>query len=121
MSATEVRPKGGPGPTAPAPLVDCTPLFSLAAGAADARVRRAPGAVGGGDLRAAGGSCAPTAGVAPLRPQHAHGSARLSPRRPGDHPDLVRSSSASTGTGRGLPAHGNRTTPAPDAGPKEEK
>lgn len=121
MSSTEVRPKGGPGAGGAArPLVDCTPLFSLAAGAAGARVRRASGAAGGGDPRAAGGSCAPAAGVVAPRPEAAHESARPSLRRPASHPDFIRSSSASTGTGRGVPANSNRTTPAPDAGSKEE-
>lgn len=83
MSSTEVRPKAGPAASgAVRPFVDCTPLFSLAAGAAGARVRRASGAVAGGDPRAAGGSCAPAAGVA--RPRPSRRSARateLHPRR----------------------------------------
>jgi len=69
MSSTEVRPKGGPAQGAVQPLVDCTPLFSLAAGAAGVRVRRASGAAGGGDPRAAGGSCTPAAGVVARRPE----------------------------------------------------
>jgi hypothetical protein len=68
MSPTKVRPAGGTGTSCPVPSADCTPLFSLAAGAAGASVRRASGAAGGGDPRAAGGPCTPAAGVVPRRP-----------------------------------------------------
>jgi hypothetical protein len=112
MSSTEVRPKGGPRPSAAPPLENCTPLFSLAAGAAGARVRRASGAVGGGDLRAAGGPCAPAAGVAPHRPSaHASRVTELHPR-----PVTTR---------RGLPAlsgpHSHPNAPAPEAGQEESE
>jgi hypothetical protein len=69
MSPTKVRPTGRPGAHGPAPsIADCTPLLSLAAGAAGAPVRRASGAAGGGDPRAAGGPCTPEARVVPRRP-----------------------------------------------------
>jgi hypothetical protein len=76
MSPTKVRPTGRPGAHGPAPsIADCTPLLSLAAGAAGAPVRRASGAAGGGDPRAAGGPCTPEARVVPRRPNRcsAHG------------------------------------------------
>jgi hypothetical protein len=44
----------------------CVPLFSLADGAADVRVRRVPAGGFDGEYRAAGGPCAPTA--APVVP-----------------------------------------------------
>lgn len=68
MSLIRVRPMAGLGAVRAAALADCTQLLSLAAGAAGAPVLEASGAVGGGDLRAAGGSCTPAVRVAPRRP-----------------------------------------------------
>lgn len=69
MSPTKVRPTGDAGARCAAlSLADCTPLFSLAAGAAGSCVRRESGAASGGDPRAVGGPCTPAAGIVPRRP-----------------------------------------------------
>jgi hypothetical protein len=110
MSSTEVRTKGGPAQGAVPPLEDCTPLFSLAAGAAGARVRRASGAAGGGDLRAAGGSCTLAAGVAPRRP------------RPRAFQANQLHLSADAGIGRAAPALSHQpTAPAGEAARGQER
>jgi hypothetical protein len=75
----------------------CTPLLSLAAGAAGARPVRASGAAGG-DPRAAGGICSPAAGVVASRPQPLALAATPPPRRTDLHPP------ADAGTGREIPA-----------------
>lgn len=112
MSSTEVPPMRVPGAERlAAPLAHCATLLSLAAGAAGARVRRAPGAAHGGDPHAAGGASAPAAGVAPRRP---------SPRvRPATelHPHHSRSARGASVCPDPAP---HSDTPALAAGGKEE-
>jgi len=111
MTSTKAQPTGVAGAKVPAtPLADCTPLLSLAVGAAGVRRPWAPGAVGGGDRCAAGGTCAPTATVAPRRPtSHASVATELHPR-----PPIGR---------RGTPAlsgpHSHEHGPAREAGQEE--
>jgi hypothetical protein len=121
MSPTKVRPMGGPGEHRPAPpLAHCTPLFSLAAGAAGAPVRRASGAAAGGDPRAAGGTCSPEAGVAPCRPSR-HTARGTDTNELHPRPGTMRRGLRSAPRAYAGRSHATQTTPpAREASGKEE-
>jgi hypothetical protein len=100
---------------------DCTPLFSLAAGAADVRVRRTTAGGRDGSHPALGGPCDPTTAAVAPDPESPRNLPGSSPRSTDLRPDLVRLSLASAGTRRGVPASATQiTAPAQEAGGKEE-
>lgn len=106
------------------PHVDqnCAQLFSLADGAADVRVMRTPAGRHGGANRTGGGPCTPVVAAPVPGPDSAplpRPLSLLSSPSGGDgsHHDVTRSAlRASTGSGRGLPAHSHQYLSAREAG-----